>query len=118
FPVVKTDYYQGWGKSRVADAVPTGQFAPDRPVPAADAGANVIPDFLPNPVTGKPVSIPSGAKVAARQPLLKPLATTAPAAPGGSTEARIAEASRKLAMSRAWDGALNATTSYTHYIDD
>ena len=118
FPLFKTDYYQGWGKSRIVDPAPAKEFAPNRPVPAADAGDNVIPAFLPNPVTGKPVTYPDGAKVVAKDRLLPPLPATASAAPSGSTDARIAEAERKLAMSKAYDGAVNITGAYTHYIDD
>ncbi len=66
FPVLKTDYTLGWGKSRIVDAAPEKGFAPNRPVPAADAGERVIPAFLRHPVTGKAVGYPAGAKVAAR----------------------------------------------------
>ena len=82
-PLLKTDYYQGWGKSRLVDS-------------------NIIPAFLPNPVTRKPPVYSSGAKESASD----------------SMAARIAEAQRKLAVSTAYDGAMNATAAYTHYIDD
>jgi hypothetical protein len=118
FPVLKTDYYLGWGKSQIVDAAPEKAFAPSRPLPAADAGDKVIPAFLRHPVTGKVASYPAGSKVAARDRLLKPLPAARAAAPSGSTEARIAEAARKLAVSKAWDGAANMTASYTYYIDD
>jgi hypothetical protein len=117
FPLLKTDYYQGWGKSRIVESV-AKEFAPNRPVPAADAGGNVIPAFLPNPVTGKPPAYPAGAKVAAKEWLLKPLPVKPSAAPSGNMDARIAEAERKLAVSKAYDGAMSATAGYTHYIDD
>jgi hypothetical protein len=66
----------------------------------ADASARTVPPFLRHPVTGKkPVDV-KGAKVA------------------GNVEARIAEAARKLAVSKAYDGALNMTASYTFYLDD
>ena len=39
FPLVKTDIFQGWGKSRIVDPVPAGANKPDAPVPAADAAA-------------------------------------------------------------------------------
>src|SRR5690606_12372620 len=58
FPLFKTDYYLGWGKSRIVDPVPTGSYAPDAPVPAADRGADglAMPAFRqPHPVTGQPV---------------------------------------------------------------
>ena len=118
FPLFKADYDKGWGKSHIVDPAPAKEFAPNRPVPAADSGDNVVPAFLPNPVTGKEVSYPAGEKVVAKDRLLKPLATEASAVPSGSMDARIAEANRKLAVSKAYDGAVNITGAYTHYIDD
>jgi hypothetical protein len=118
FPLLKTDYTQGWGKSRIVDEQPAKAFAADRAVPAADAGDRVIPVFLRHPVTGKEVSYPQGAKVVARNALLKPLAAGKSAAPSGSVDARIAEAARKLAVSKGYDGATNMTASYTFYLDD
>jgi hypothetical protein len=117
FPVVKTDYYQGWGKSRIVDAAPDKAFAPSRSLPANDAGDNVIPAFLRHPVTGKDVAYPQGVKVAAGTALLKSPAASKVAA-SGSIDARIAEASRRLAVSKAYDGAMNMTASYTFYLDD
>jgi len=117
FPLFKTDYNQGWGKSRIVDPAPAKAFAPNRPVPAADAGDSVIAAFLPNPVTGKPVVYPAGAQVAAKDRLLPALRATA-SAPSGNMDARIAEGARKLAVSKAYDGAENITSAYTHYIDD
>ncbi len=118
FPLLKTDFYQGWGRSRIVDPAPAQRFAPDRPLPAADAGADVIPAFLPHPVTGRDARYPRGAKVAARSRLLPKPAAAAQPAPSGDIAARIAEARRKLALSTAWDGAANITAAYTHYIDD
>lgn len=117
FPLLKTDYQQGWGKSRIVDPVPTGALAPSRPVPAADAGDNLVPEFLPHPVTGKAAAYPAAVKVVAKGRLLPALAAQAPA-PAGSQDGRIAEARRKLAVARAYDGAMNVTAAYTHYIDD
>ena len=36
FPIMATDYYQGWAKSRLVTPPVIGPFAPDKPVPAAD----------------------------------------------------------------------------------
>lgn len=118
FPLLKTDYYLGWGRSRIVDAAPEKPFAPDRPVPAADSGTAVIPALLRHPVTGREAAYPAGAKVVARAALLSPLPVPRAAAPSGSAEARIAEAARRLAMSAAYDGAMNMTASYTFYLDD
>jgi hypothetical protein len=63
--------------------------------------ATVVPPFLSHPVTRK----------------VAPRAAAATSAVG-HTDARIAEAERKLAVSKAYDGAENITSAYTHYIDD
>src|SRR5690606_13682928 len=118
FPLLKTDFYQGWGRRRIVEAAPEQRFAPNRPLPAADAGASVIPAFLPHPVTGREAGYPRGAKVAAKSRLLPALAVPKTVTPSGSNEERIADARRKLALSTAWDGAANITAAYTHYIDD
>jgi hypothetical protein len=116
-PVMKTDYQLGWGKSQIVDAQPAKEFAPDRAATAIPAGQLVIPAFLKHPVTGKQAAYPAGAKVVSRDRLLKPLRADK-SETRGSTEARIAEARRKLAMSAAYEGAANMTASYTYYIDD
>jgi hypothetical protein len=118
FPLLKTDYTQGWGRSRLVDGAPDKAHAPDRPLPAADAGSGLIPAFLRHPVTGRQVSYPTGAKVAAKSALLKALPAGRPAAPTGDEAARLAEAARKLAMAKAYDAAMNLTASYTFYLDD
>ncbi len=84
--------------------MPAAALAPNRPVPAADTGRNVIPAFLPHPVTGKDASYPADAKVAAKDRLL-PALTAKAAAPSGNERARIAEAERKLAVA---EGATTA----------
>jgi hypothetical protein len=73
-------------------------------------------------VTGKEASYPEGLKVVARDRLLPALATTGAVATSGAASgqeaARVAEAQRKLAVAKAYDGAMNLTAAYTHYIDD
>ena len=120
FPLMKTDYAQGWAKSQVADPPPAREHAPDRPVPAADVMTpGAIPVFFaPNPGTGKPVTLPSGVKTVGRDRLLSAPAAVKPAAPSGSLEARITEAERRLAVSKAWDGAENMSSAYGDYLDD
>jgi hypothetical protein len=117
FPLFKSDYYQGWGKSRIVDAAPAKEFAPDRASSAVNSGSNLVPEFLPNPVTGKPVAIPAGLKVVAKDRLLPALAAKSATA-SGDTAARLTEARRKLALSTAYDGAMNATSAYGEYLDD
>jgi len=120
FPLMKTDYAQGWAKTQVVDPPPAREHAPDRPVPAADVMTpGAIPVFFaPNPGTGKPVTLPSGVKTVGRDRLLSAPAAVKPAAPSGSLEARITEAERRLAVSKAWDGAENMSSAYGDYLDD
>jgi len=120
FPLMKTDYAQGWAKSQVVDPPPAREHAPDRPVPASDVmTAGAIPVFfVPNPATGKPVSVPAGARIVGRERLLPAPPAHNPAAPSGDLNARITEAERRLAVSKAWDGAENMNTAYGDYLDD
>jgi hypothetical protein len=120
FPLMKTEYAQGWGKSQVIDAPPDKEHAPDRPVPAADAMTpGAIPAFfIPNPGTGKPVSLPAGAKMVGRERLLPAPAPRKAAVPSEDIEARLKEAERRLAVSKAWDGAENMNSAYGDYLDD
>jgi hypothetical protein len=120
FPLMKTDYTQGWAKSQVIDPPPAKEHAPDRPVPASDVMTpGAIPVFFaPNPVTGKPVSLPSGAKIVGHERLLPAPASRKRGAPSADLEGRIKEAERRLAVSKAWDGAENMSSAYGDYLDD
>jgi hypothetical protein len=120
FPLMKTEYTQGWAKSQVVDPPPAREHAPDRPVLKTDVMMpGAIPVFFqPNPATGKPVSLPPGAKTVGHERLLAAPAAPAPAAPAGDLEARLKEAERRLAVSKAWDGAENMNTAYGDYLDD
>ena len=91
FPLMKTDYAQGWAKSQVVDPPPAREHAPDRPVPASDVMTpGAIPVFFaPNPATGKPVSLPSGVKTVGRERLLPAPAAVKLATPSGDLDARI-----------------------------
>ena len=82
FPLLKTDYSEGWGKSGIISE-------------------GTVPAFLPHPVTGQKAARGTSTKT-----------------PSGNLEARIVEAERRLAVSKAYDGAENITSAYTHYIDD
>jgi len=120
FPLMKTEYAQGWAKSQVVDPPPAKEHAPDRPVPAADAMTpGAIPAFfIPNPATGKPVSLPAGAKVVGRERLLPAPPARKGAVPSEDIEGRLKEAERRLAISKAWDGAENMNSAYGDYLDD
>jgi hypothetical protein len=115
FPLMKTDIFQGWAKSRIVDPAPTGTAAPDAAAPPADAAAPglAMPAFLaPNPVTGQPVRPAGGDKVAAAAPL------TGPIAPGAARPIGLDEARRRLARSAAFDGIANVSAAYGYYLDD
>ena len=120
FPVMKTDYAQGWAKSQVVDPPPAKEHAPNRPVPTSDVMTpGAIPVFFAqNPATGKPVSLPSGARTVGYDRLLPAPAAQRQAAPSDDLDARITEAERRLAVSKAWDGAENMSSAYGDYLDD
>jgi len=120
FPILKTDYSEGWAESAIVAPPPAEAHAPDRPVPAADAmtPGSIPAFFVANPVTGKPVSLPEGARTVGAERLLAAPAAARPSAPAESLDARIAEAERRLAVSKAWDGAENVSSAYGDYLDD
>lgn len=120
FPLMKTGYAQGWAKSQVADPAPASAHAPDRKAIASDAmSAGAVPVFFAsNPSTGKPVTLPAGTRVVGHERLLPAPAARQAAPPSANLEARIAEAERKLAVSKAWDGAENMSSAYGDYLDD
>ena len=120
FPLMKTEYAQGWAKSQVVDPPPAKEHAPDRPVPASDVMTpGAVPAFFaPNPATGKPVNLPSGVKTVGHDRLLAAPTAHDHAAPSGDLDARIGEAERRLALSKAWDGAENMSSAYGDYLDD
>ena len=116
FVLMKTDIFQGWGKSRIVEPAPTGPNAPDAPVPAADAVAAqplAMPPFLGvHPVTGKAVKSAGSAKWVATKVL------TGSIERGKVAAVSLAEARRRLARSAAWDGVANISATYGYYVDD
>jgi hypothetical protein len=120
FPLMKTDYAQGWAKRQVVDPAPAREHAPDRPALKSDVMTpGAIPVFFqPNPATGKPVTLPPGAKTVGHERLLPAPAAHKAAAPSSDLDARLTEAERRLAVSKAWDGAENMSTAYGDYLDD
>jgi hypothetical protein len=115
FPLVKSDIFLGWAKSRIVDPVPRGANVPDAPVPAADAATPglAMPAFLgPHPVTRKQVLPAGSAKAVAISAL------TAAIAPGTLSTVTLDEARRRLARSAAWDGITNVSAAYGYYLDD
>jgi len=73
FPLVKADVFQGWGKSRIATALPA---------------------------------------------FLKAPALTGAIAAGKPTPITLDEARRRLARSAAYDGVMNVSAAYGHFLDE
>lgn len=119
FPLFRADYSMGWGKSRIIETAQAGALAPDRPLPAADAGEQdrIIPAFVStHPVTGKVVAAPAGMKLVATEPLTAVI--TAPEVKRSGDAARMNEVARKLMMATAYDGAEHVSVAYGFYADD
>jgi hypothetical protein len=115
FPLMKTDIFQGWGKSRIVDPVPTGARAPDTAVPSMDAAEPglAMPAFIaPNPVTGQPIA------TAGRAKLVATTALTGTIAAGTAKPIGVIEAKRRLARSAAVDGIQNVSAAYGYFLDD
>ncbi len=111
--VMKTDIFQGWGKSRLVDAMPTSANAPDAPIAKADAPLLAMPAFLGvHPVTGKAVKAAGNVVTVATDVL------TGKIVPGKASAITIDEARRRLARSAAWDGVANISATYGYYVDD
>jgi hypothetical protein len=123
FPVRKTEYRLGWAKSVVGEPMPAREFAPDRAIPASDVMAEgAIPVFItPNMATGAAVRYPANARIVAKNRLLSTQAAVRAPKPSISPDemgARIEEAERKLAVSKAYDGTENVSSAYGDYLDD
>ncbi len=67
---------------------------------------------------GRPASLPPGARTVGHERLLPAPAAHKHAAPSGDLDARLKDAERRLAVSKAWDGAENMLTAYGDYLDD
>jgi hypothetical protein len=92
FPLVKADVFEGWGKSRIAESVPT---------------------FLgTHPVTGKRILPAGGTKFVAASALTGAIAAGTPA------PITLADAKRRLSRSAAFDGVMNVSAAYGHFLDD
>jgi hypothetical protein len=121
FPLIRSEYHAGWGKSRLPEPRPAAGQAPDRPVPVADRGGQdeVIPAFhRPHPVTGSKIAPPSGKRFVAALDLTGPIQAASVKATSASGEARLAEDARRLAVSTAYDASENLNSAYGHLIDD
>lgn len=122
FPLLRSAYDKGWGRSRIVEPVPKGALAPDSSIPAADAGAqaSIIPAFVTaHPVNGRTFAAPAGMRLVATAPLTGAIHAAVPVAQSTAREdARLREAARRLMVARAYDGAENVSTAYGEYADD
>jgi hypothetical protein len=95
FLLVKTDVLQGWGKSRIVDGLE-------------------VPAFLgTHPVTGKPIALEGPSKTVATSALTGAIPAAKAASPITAVEAR-----RRLARSAAFDGVMNVSAAYGHFLDE
>jgi SnoaL-like domain len=120
FPLFRSEYSKGWGKSRIV-AVPSGALAPDRPLPADDRGVQdrLIPAFTStHPVTGKPIAAPSGMKLVASRALTGAIPVPKSKQTATDTATRLKEAARRLMVAKAYDAAEHVSTSYGFFADD
>jgi SnoaL-like domain len=120
FPVFRSAYSEGWGKSRIVETL-TGALAADRALPPEDAGEQdrLVPAFVsPHPVTGKAVAAPAGMQLVATRPLTGAIDAPPRAASTADRETRLAEAARKVMMATAYDAAEHVSSSYGFFADD
>jgi hypothetical protein len=114
FPRLRSDYSEGWAKSRLDPVAPNAAQAPD--------ASSVVPkDALPafswrHPVTGKPIRYPDGTRTAGEFPTFGKPAKIHSAS--GSAVQRVAEGERKQRMLVADIGAENVSNAFGNYIDD
>ncbi|MDR1573808.1 MAG: nuclear transport factor 2 family protein [Clostridiales Family XIII bacterium] len=101
FPIMRADYYQGWG---------SGAVLPD--------ATTTAPAFFYNPGTHQPVNAgAAGISLWANDILTDPI-TGSWNNYTGSDAQRLAEAKRKLSRSAAWDATENVNAVYGYYLDD
>jgi len=123
FPLFRSEYGKGWGKSRIAATAPAGTLAagPLPPEDVGDAGGQdrLVPAFVSShPVTGKPVVAPKGLKLVATKPLTGTVAAPPAKKASTDTDARTKEAARKVMVAKAYDGAEHVSSSYGFFADD
>src|SRR6185295_8045004 len=121
FPIFKSEYSVGWGKSRILEGIEIGVQALSVPLPADDAVEQnkIIPAYVSvHPVTGKPVAAPTGLKLVATKPLTAAIAAPPAKKPSADSAARMKEAARKLMVAKAYDGAEHVSSSYGFFADD
>ncbi len=120
FPLFRSEYSKGWGKSRLVENT-SGALGPDKPLPAGDVGKQdrVVPAFVTvNPVTGKAIAAPAGMKLVATKPLTAPVSAPPAKKISAEVDARIREVARRVRVATAYDGAEHVSSSYGFFADD
>jgi hypothetical protein len=95
FPILRSDYAAGWGRSRLDNAN-------DRRIPA----------FLSD------VKAPAGMQLVGATPLTGAIAAGPRRVPPADVAARLADDTRRLRMATAYDGAEHVSSTYGMYADD
>jgi hypothetical protein len=94
FPLMKADVFQGWGKGRLVASVD-------------------VPAFLgPHPVTGTAVAPAGQTRIVAAKPLTGAIPSS------DAVPITLEDARRRLARSAAFDGVMNVSAAYGHFLDD
>jgi len=116
FPRFRSDYAEGWAKSRLDPVAPDAAQAPDA---ASSAAKGAIPAFsYLHPVTGKPITLPQGANLFSLPQPLTGTSTVAASTASGQPSALVSEAERKVRLLAADIGAENVSNAFGNYIDD
>jgi len=98
-PVLRTDYYKGWGKEQLPEPTVPSEFAPD--VPAAPATT---------PRRARPPALPAHRRSFERPP--------SAAGPCGSAGQRLAAAEAGLRRGAAVDAVENISSALGNWLDD
>lgn len=117
-PTLRSDYYQGWGKSRMAEPTVAKGYDPDRPssLPPVDPQGRIVPAFnFPNPATARAVAYPAGLAVLGADPAVF-AAASAPIGEGDSAVS-LSELERRLAVEEAYDATENVSSAFGDYLD-
>jgi hypothetical protein len=119
FPLFRSEYSTGWGKSRIPAT--RGALPADMPVPPDDAGEQdrIVPAFVStHPVTGQPVAPPKDLKLVATKPLTGAIAARQGRNGSTDTSTHMREAARRVMMAKAYDAAEHVSSSYGFFADD
>lgn len=103
FPIMKTDIFEGWGRSWIVEPAPEGVNAPDERFTVL--ATSPIPEFL--------LLSPTTNTVAAAD-----VALTGHVAPATQAPSSLEEVHRRLDQVEAFDGIENVSAAFGYYLDD